>query len=103
MTIDPQTKTGGNLILEVENISLSFGAVRAIVDVSFSVIEGEVLAIIGPNGAGKTSMLNVINGFITRKKVRFSSVVRSAVRCVHIKRLEGALRVLSRMLRCSRA
>ena len=44
-------------------MSLSFGGVRAIRDVSFDIRKGEVRAIIGPNGAGKTSMLNVINGF----------------------------------------
>ncbi|MEA2934315.1 MAG: branched-chain amino acid transport system ATP-binding protein [Variibacter sp.] len=50
-------------LLSVENVSLSFGGVRAIRDVSFDIRRGEVRAIIGPNGAGKTSMLNVINGF----------------------------------------
>lgn len=50
-------------LLSVENISLSFGAVRAISDVSFNIKKGEIRAIIGPNGAGKTSMLNCINGF----------------------------------------
>ncbi len=50
-------------LLSVENISLSFGAVRAISDVSFNIKRGEIRAIIGPNGAGKTSMLNCINGF----------------------------------------
>ncbi|MGE5170364.1 MAG: ABC transporter ATP-binding protein [Rudaea sp.] len=52
----------GPVILSVEHISLAFGGVRAISDVSFEVREHEVLAIIGPNGAGKSSMLNVING-----------------------------------------
>jgi branched-chain amino acid transport system ATP-binding protein len=52
----------GEVILQVENISLRFGGVRALTDVSFGVREHEVLAIIGPNGAGKSSMLNVING-----------------------------------------
>jgi branched-chain amino acid transport system ATP-binding protein len=52
----------GNL-LAIENVSLSFGGVRAIRDVSFDIRRGEIRAIIGPNGAGKTSMLNVINGF----------------------------------------
>ena len=47
----------------LENVSLSFGGVRAISDVSFDIRKGEIRAIIGPNGAGKTSMLNVINGF----------------------------------------
>jgi branched-chain amino acid transport system ATP-binding protein len=54
--------SGDNLLL-VENVSLSFGGVRAIRDVSFDIRRGEIRAIIGPNGAGKTSMLNVINGF----------------------------------------
>ena len=53
----------GDVILDVDNISLSFGGVKAIQDVSFDVLEGEVRAIIGPNGAGKSSMLNCINGF----------------------------------------
>ena len=50
-------------MLSVENVSLSFGGVQAIRNVSFDIKKGEIRAIIGPNGAGKTSMLNVINGF----------------------------------------
>jgi branched-chain amino acid transport system ATP-binding protein len=50
------------VILSVENVSLSFGGVKALQEVSFDVEEHEVRAIIGPNGAGKSSMLNVING-----------------------------------------
>ncbi|MBW6493035.1 MAG: ATP-binding cassette domain-containing protein, partial [Burkholderiaceae bacterium] len=52
----------GEVILELENISLSFGGVKALTDISFNVREHEVRSIIGPNGAGKSSMLNVING-----------------------------------------
>ncbi|HVY07370.1 MAG TPA: ABC transporter ATP-binding protein [Burkholderiales bacterium] len=52
----------GNVLLSVDNVALSFGGVRALSDVSFDVLEGEIRAIIGPNGAGKSSMLNVING-----------------------------------------
>jgi len=52
----------GDVILDVQNISLSFGGVRALTDISFNVREHEVRAIIGPNGAGKSSMLNCING-----------------------------------------
>ena len=51
-----------NVILRLENISLSFGGVKALTDISFDVKEHEVRSIIGPNGAGKSSMLNVING-----------------------------------------
>ena len=50
----------GAPIFSVQNVSLRFGGVQAIGDVSFSVEQGEVFAIIGPNGAGKTSLLNVI-------------------------------------------
>jgi branched-chain amino acid transport system ATP-binding protein len=53
----------GEVLLAVENISLRFGGVRALTDVSFDIRKGEIRAIIGPNGAGKSSMLNVINGF----------------------------------------
>ena len=52
----------GDVILKVEDVTLSFGGVKALQQVSFDVIEHEIRAIIGPNGAGKSSMLNVING-----------------------------------------
>ena len=55
-------RRAGEVILEVKNISLAFGGVKALTDISFDVREHEVRAIIGPNGAGKSSMLNVING-----------------------------------------
>ncbi len=56
-------RTFGDVMLKVDNVSVSFGAVRALIEVSFDIREREILAIIGPNGAGKTSMLNCINGF----------------------------------------
>nr|WP_325346386.1 ABC transporter ATP-binding protein [Xylophilus sp.] len=52
----------GEVILDVRNISLSFGGVKALTDISFDVREHEIRSIIGPNGAGKSSMLNCING-----------------------------------------
>jgi len=52
----------GDVILDLQNISLRFGGVKALTDISFNVCEHEIRAIIGPNGAGKSSMLNVING-----------------------------------------
>ena len=57
-----RASTRGDVILDLQNISLSFGGVKALTDISFDVCEHEIRAIIGPNGAGKSSMLNVING-----------------------------------------
>ncbi len=59
------SKQIGEVILNVQNISLSFGGVKALSDISFDVREHEIRAIIGPNGAGKSSMLNCINGVYT--------------------------------------
>src|ERR1700712_5560742 len=60
------TATGGrrigDVVLALESISLAFGGVKALTDISFDVREHEIRAIIGPNGAGKSSMLNCING-----------------------------------------
>lgn len=81
----------GDTILEVDQISLSFGGVRALSDISFDVKEHEIFAIIGPNGAGKSSMLNCINGFYhpqegtvtfkgqKRRRVRPSEAARSGI------------------------
>ena len=55
----------GEVVLDLRNISLAFGGVKALTDISFDVREPEIRAIIGPNGAGKSSMLNVINGVYT--------------------------------------
>ena len=72
----------GEALLAVENVSLSFGGVRAINDVSFDIRKGEIRAIIGPNGAGKTSMLNVINGFYHPQagRITFKGTTRRAMR-----------------------
>ena len=81
----------GDVLLKVEDISLSFGGVQALRDVTFEVRAREVLGIIGPNGAGKSSMLNVINGFYhpdegritykgtTRKKMRPHEAARQGI------------------------
>ncbi len=65
------------MILSVENVSLAFGGVRALQEVSFDVKEHEIRAIIGPNGAGKSSMLNVLNGVYhpQQGKIRFEDKV----------------------------
>ncbi|WP_085316086.1 ABC transporter ATP-binding protein [Derxia lacustris] len=50
-------------LLAVRNVSVAFGGVKAVTDISFEVQRGEVLSVIGPNGAGKSSLLNVVSGF----------------------------------------
>ncbi len=57
------TEAARDVILDVEGVSLAFGGVRALTDVSFSVRRGSITAVIGPNGAGKTSLFNTISGF----------------------------------------
>jgi branched-chain amino acid transport system ATP-binding protein len=54
--------------LRIDNLSLNFGGVRALADVSLDIRDNEILAIIGPNGAGKTALLNCINGFYKPQK-----------------------------------
>ncbi|RMG60328.1 MAG: ABC transporter ATP-binding protein [Gammaproteobacteria bacterium] len=63
VTITPDGRRIGGVLMDIRNITLRFGGVTAISNISFDIREGEIRAIIGPNGAGKTSMLNVINGF----------------------------------------
>jgi branched-chain amino acid transport system permease protein len=52
-------------LLQVENLSRSFGGLKAVSEVSFAIAQGEILGIIGPNGAGKTTLFNVLNGVLT--------------------------------------
>ncbi len=72
----------GGVLLAVENVSLAFGGVKAVTDVSFDIRKGEIRAIIGPNGAGKTSMLNIINGFYQPQhgRITFKGETRSKMR-----------------------
>ena len=53
----------GGVLMDLRHITLRFGGVTAIKDISFDIREGEIRAIIGPNGAGKSSMMNVMSGF----------------------------------------
>ena len=78
----PSAGAAGEVLLSVEDVSLSFGGVRALTDVSFDIRKGEIRAIIGPNGAGKTSMLNVINGFYYPQQGRicFKGAARAKMR-----------------------
>jgi branched-chain amino acid transport system ATP-binding protein len=61
-------RTDGQVRLRIDNLSLSFGGVRALADINIDIRDNEILAIIGPNGAGKTALLNCINGFYKPQK-----------------------------------
>jgi ABC-type branched-subunit amino acid transport system ATPase component/ABC-type branched-subunit amino acid transport system permease subunit len=62
--VAPQaTPAAGESILTVRNLSKSFGGLKAVQNVSFTVDYGSILGIIGPNGAGKTTLFNLLNGF----------------------------------------
>ena len=80
-------------LLEVSNVSLRFGGVQAIADVSFDIRRGEIRSIIGPNGAGKTSMLNVINGFYHPQegRITYKGQTRSRMR-PHVAAAQGIAR-----------
>ena len=65
MATAPRAVRAGVPLLVVEHLSRSFGGLKAVSEVSFSVSEGEILGIIGPNGAGKTTLFNVLNGVLS--------------------------------------
>ena len=54
------------MILSLKNISLNFGGIKAVDQVSLDVKEGEIFALIGPNGAGKSTMFNIISRYYTQ-------------------------------------
>jgi branched-chain amino acid transport system ATP-binding protein len=64
---------GEKVILQCEDLNLSFGGVQALQNISFSVRQGEILGVIGPNGAGKTCLMNCITGFYhcQKGKIRY--------------------------------
>ena len=91
------------ILLQVEGVSLAFGGVKALTDVSFDIRKGEIRAIIGPNGAGKTSMLNVINGFYHPESWRHHlQGTRPAPGCSLSRRPVAASRAPFRTSHCSR-
>ena len=81
-TITPDGRTIGGVLMEMRNITLRFGGVVAIEDITFDIRQGEIRAIIGPNGAGKSSMLNVINGFYHPQdgEVWYNGAIRGPMR-----------------------
>jgi len=79
----------GGVLMEMKGITLRFGGVVAIKDISFDIREGEIRAIIGPNGAGKSSMLNIISGFYTPSagEVRYKGETRPPMKPYEVARM----------------
>jgi branched-chain amino acid transport system ATP-binding protein len=72
--------------LQVDRLSLRFGGIRALQEISFQVNEGDIFAVIGPNGAGKTSLINSINGFYAPQEGRILFEGRDITRIPPYKR-----------------
>ena len=79
----------GGVLLDLRGITLRFGGVEAIKNISFDIRQGEIRAIIGPNGAGKSSMLNVISGFYVPQdgEVWFKGARRGPMKPYEVARL----------------
>jgi branched-chain amino acid transport system ATP-binding protein len=69
----PTTASGAGSLFEAQDVSISFGGIKAVDGVTFSVAEGETFAIVGPNGAGKSTIFNLISRIYepTRGRLRF--------------------------------
>jgi branched-chain amino acid transport system ATP-binding protein len=82
-------KPATEALLRMENVSVSFGGIQALRDLSFAVQPGEIFSIIGPNGAGKTSAVNVISGFYrpNRGRILFQGKDRTALKAFEVAEL----------------
>jgi branched-chain amino acid transport system ATP-binding protein len=82
-------KPATEALLRMENVSVSFGGIHALRDLSFAVQPGEIFSIIGPNGAGKTSAVNVISGFYrpNRGRILFQGKDRTALKAFEVAEL----------------
>lgn len=94
-------------LLQIKNVSHSFGGLRALSDVTFDVQQGEILALIGPNGAGKSTVLNVVSGFIRNdsgeilfKGQRLEGLAPSAVNKLGLARTFQAAEILDELTVC---
>ena len=67
-------------LLEIKDLEVNYGVIKAIKGVSFDVNEGEIIALIGANGAGKTAILHTITGLIQAKKALLCLTVKSLLK-----------------------
>jgi len=84
--------------LEVNDISRNFGGVRALMDVSFKVREGEVMGLIGPNGAGKSTLFEIVSGNLAPSTGRISYFGTDCTRLPsHLRRRAGMCRTFQKV------
>ncbi len=95
----PTARPADNIILDVRNISKSFGGLRAVDNCSFSVTRGSVTGLIGPNGAGKSTAANLITGFI---RANSGQIVFDGKDIAHLPPHRVALRGLTRTFQITR-
>ena len=88
-----------SLLLEVKNVTMHFGGVHALTDVSFEVHEGEFLSLIGPNGAGKTTMLRAITGVVNPQKASIRLAGREIGALATHKRAQLGLAMTNQIVR----
>lgn len=88
-----------NVLLDVNNVSMHFGGVHALTDVSFQVMHGELLSLIGPNGAGKTTMLRVITGMSNPQRATIKLTGRNIDKLPTHKRARLGLAMTNQIVR----
>jgi branched-chain amino acid transport system ATP-binding protein len=88
-----------NKLLEVQDVTMRFGGVHALEDVSFQVMEGEFMSLIGPNGAGKTTMLLVITGILIPQHAKIVFAGREITRLATHKRARLGMALTHQIVR----
>src|SRR3954454_4003240 len=75
---------GSDVVFDISHVTLRFGGVVSLNDVSMQMLRGEILAVIGPNGAGKTSLFNSLTGVYSPQEGRISLVGRAGAEAVSV-------------------
>ncbi len=88
-----------SVLLNVQNVTMHFGGVKALTDVSFQVLKGEFLSLIGPNGAGKTTMLRAITGVVSPQTADIALAGKSIVGLPIHKRARLGLAMTNQIVR----
>jgi branched-chain amino acid transport system ATP-binding protein len=88
-----------SVLLDVQNVTMHFGGVHALTDVSFQVMQGEFLSLIGPNGAGKTTMLRAIVGMVNPQSAAIALAGRDISRLPTHRRAQLGMALTNQIVR----